>query len=140
MDTTFLGLSTKSLWDPAPSPMPGSRSVPCPLNHLQKAGLAKCSSMEERGYGTYSTSGDVQNYSSMKIDSDFNQRLMISFCPVSIFVCVEFWGNRGNFRIVSICHHNLKESLPIFPRAIHCPAAVAMFPPCHSSETIWFQM
>lgn len=65
------------------------------------------------------TSRHTQNCSSINIASDFNQRLMMSFCPVSIFACVKFWGNRGNFRIVSICQHYFKESLPI-----HCHAAL----------------
>lgn len=138
MDTTSPGLRIKSLWETRHSTMSGSRSESCPPNHFQKAGLTKCSSVEERRYGTYSTSGDTQNWSSMNIASDFYQRLMISFCPVSIFACVKFSGNRGNFRIVSICPHYFKESLPILPRALHCHATLAIFPPCHSSETIWF--
>lgn len=83
---------------------------------------------------------DTQNWNSTNTASDLNQRLMIYFCPVNIFACLKFWGSSVNFRIVSICHHYFKESLPILPRALHCHSALAMFPPCHSSETIWFSM
>lgn len=51
MDMTSLGLSMRSLWEPAFSLMPHSRSMSCIPNYPWKTGLAGCSSVKGRRVG-----------------------------------------------------------------------------------------